>query len=419
MNRFINYSLQVVVLTLLLGCTKEQQNLFPETAAVRLNNAIDEIDNTLTDAPDGWLMQYFATSESPGYSLLVRFSVNGEVVVAAKNELLKSRYVEAKSGYDVIGDNGPVLSFNTYNNALHLFSNPVNPDGVGLAGDYEFIVSSYSDSLISLKGKKSGTEILMTRLSEGFGWEDYFAQLDKMDRDLFGDDPLYFISGRDTLLALNGDSHIISLQGRYASSSVELPLIITQNGLRFYKPFVTSSKSEVQWFTLNKEGTKLIADNNKGVYFAGVDLVSFIINNQATYVFDTTQMSNHFIAPLRELVVQMKDQYKGKRNIDFIALSYKPGLGSSFNFSTQPTITAANFKISLGSVAYSPDVITIEQKAGEFDHNGEIFYSSVGAIETMWKELNGSYMLNSSPSKNEIRFVDINYENRFFVVKKR
>jgi hypothetical protein len=419
MIRIIKYSLQVVVFAFLLGCINEQENLFPETAAVRLNNAMSEIDKTLTNAPNGWLMQYFATSESPGYSLLIRFSLNGEVVVAAKNELLKSTYVEAKSGYDVIGDNGPVLSFNTFNDVLHLFSNPVNPDGVGLAGDYEFIVSSYSDALIMLKGKKSDTEIRMSPLADGVVWEDYFTQLDKMDRDIFGDNLLYFISGRDTLLALNGTSHIVTIQGRYASSYADIPFVITQHGLRFYEPFVTSSKSEVQWFTLNSEGTKLIADNNTSTYFAGVDLVTYIINNQATYVFDTTQMSSHFITPLRELVNQMLVQYNGKRNIDYIALSYKSGLGSSFFFSTKPTTTAANFKINLSSVAYSTDVITLEQEVGVFDQNGALFYSSVGAIESMWNELNGSYKVSSTLSKNEITFKDVNNENRFFVVKKR
>jgi len=417
MVRITTYFILILSISMLAGCVKEQENLFDETAAVRLNNAIESIDSTLTNASNGWVMQYFATSESPGYTMLIKFSSNGEAVVAAKNQLVKGKYTEAKSIFDVIGDNGPVLTFNTFNDVLHIFSNPENPSGTGLEGDYEFVVNNYSDSLIQLKGKKRGTEIEMQRLSESNSWSDYFDELDKMDNQILGAGSLYFITGRDTFIVLNGSTHVFEFQNTTTNETTQIPFIITKKGLKFYAPYITSGNKNVQTFSLSDDG-KLYADNDKNTYFAGPKIGSYFVNSQSTYAFDTTRMSDHFKMPIRELHQQMKEHYNGKRNVDFIALSYKTGFGNSFYLATTPTVTTANFKIEL-TLDPNNDVITIAREKGIYDSNGELFYTNINAIEDIWSQLDGSYKLISGLSKKEVKFIDLNDESRYFVVMKR
>jgi hypothetical protein len=421
MNKMNKYPIYLfwVMLVFLAGCLKEQENLFSEPAAVRLNNAISGIDSSLTKASNGWIMQYFATSESPGYSVLVKFNATGEVVVAANNGLVKNRYTEAKSLYDVIGDNGPVITFNTYNDVLHLFSNPVNPDGTGLNGDYEFVVLDFSDSVMHLNGKKRGSDILMIKLPEGVSWVDYLDGLKNIDTEIFGPEPLYFISGSDTYLASNGDSHIFQMQPSGGGDATYIPFIVTSDGLKFYSAFTTGNGKKVQSFYLNADRTKIISREDINTFFTATDLNLYLENSVETFAFDTTRMSDHFKYPVRVLCQQMKERYGGKRNIDFIALSYEAGFGHSFFFSTKPTITVANFSIELIADDKLPNLITINKVDGVYDPNGALFISSVTAINEAWQVLAGSYQLTSTLSRNEIKFVDKNDPTRFFVVIKK
>jgi len=384
-----------------------------------MNQAIETIDSSLIQAPNGWVMQYFATSESPGYSMIVNFKSDCEAIVAAKNELVKNKYTEAGGLFDVIGDNGPVITFNTYNDLLHLFSNPVDPDGTGLGGDYEFVVIDHSDSLFHLKGKKTDSDILMKRVPEGMTWNDYFNRLDQMSDNIFGGEPFYLVSGNDTYMATKGTSTIFQLISYPSLDETEMPFIITIDGLRFYSVLTNSSNKQVQSFYLNQDGSKLISNEDPNTYFVGSDVNLFFEESQDLFAFDTTQMSDHFIKPIRLLCQEMKEKYLGKRNVDFLALSYSNEIGHSFNFSTKPTKTAANFGISVSKVSSSSDMVTISKKEGVYDSNGAIFISKVSSINNVWDELAGTYVLTSTLSKNKIKFVDQKDATRFFVVTKR
>jgi hypothetical protein len=403
----------------MVACNSSEDDKFEEPAAVRMNNALTQIKSTLVGSANGWVMYYYATSEASGYSLLVKFSASGEAVVAAKNEFFQGRYTEDKSLYAIIGDNGPVLTFNTFNQVLHLFSNPENPDGSGLEGDYEFVVLNYTDDEIILKGKKRGTVIAMQRVPEGESWPSYFEKLDKMENDLIGTEPLYLFSEKDTVIALTGLNHIFDFISLNENFPAQMPFIITQNGLRFYSPITMTNKKVVQSFTLSADGVKLVADTDKATYFAGPGILAYVMNSQSTFAFDTSLMSSHFKVPVQELYRQMKEKYSGKRNVDYLAISYKSGFGKSFYFSTTPTITEANYNLSLKSTSSNDKVVTIQRDKNVYDNNGALFYNVVPAIEDVWKELEGNYLLVSTLSKREIKFVDMNNESRFFVIKKK
>jgi hypothetical protein len=417
MRKLILYSLSTLFAILLLVGCKQDRDIFDEPPAIRLNKALSSIDSTLVNSSNGWLMQYFPTSESPGYSLLVKFLTNGEVVVAAKNGLLKDKYSEARSLYDVIGDNGPVITFHTFNNVLHLFSNPVNPSGAGLEGDYEFVVTNYSDSLLNLTGKKRGTAIEMRRLPQEMDWKNFFTLIDQMNMNILTDATLYLVSGRDTFQVSNGLSQVFELQKSNLSENIFVPFIVTLEGIKFYEPFEISSGIEVQNFELSPDGTKLVAVENNTVFFAGSSVLDYFVNNQSVFVFDTVQTSMHYNQYARQVYSQMAQAYNGRRNIDYMGLSFRPNFGNSFTFQTSPTTIVANYRLNY--IVVSANELTINRVEGEWDTNGGIFYENIPAIELFWRELDGKYNLSSTLSKNEIKFIDQENDNRFFVLKKR
>ena len=176
----------------LSSCLKEEVNIFTQSPAERLNLALKDDKTALLNASNGWVMQYFANPTSAGYNLLVKFNASGMAVFAAKNEFtLNKAYVTDSSLFQLVGDNGPVLTFNTYNKILHVFSNPIDPNetpeltGFGLEGDYEFVVTKVTADQITLKGKKHGSIIFLNKLQNNVSWLQYVQDLDAMDSLMF------------------------------------------------------------------------------------------------------------------------------------------------------------------------------------------------------------------------------------------
>lgn len=202
---------KIISLTLLLAagigftaCVNEEDDLFDKTAAERLNEASALYSSRLMAQPNGWAMQLYPTNdnEAPygsGYLVLCRFNKDHSVVVSMKNQFTDNVYRTDTSLWEVITDNGPVLSFNSHNDCLHAFTDPEdilwtgNPDepnnetGTGVGGDYEFIIVDAPEdaSYMMLKGKKRGTYNLFTPVEEGVEYESYLADVETFMKTMF------------------------------------------------------------------------------------------------------------------------------------------------------------------------------------------------------------------------------------------
>ena len=218
---------KIISLTLLLAagigftaCVNEEDDLFDKTAAERLNEASALYSSRLMAQPNGWAMQLYPTNdnEAPygsGYLVLCRFNKDHSVVVSMKNQFTDNVYRTDTSLWEVITDNGPVLSFNSHNDCLHAFTDPEdilwtgNPDepnnetGTGVGGDYEFIIVDAPEdaSYMMLKGKKRGTYNLFTPVEEGVEYESYLADVENFMKTMFPSSNPTF----DVLHTPNGD----------------------------------------------------------------------------------------------------------------------------------------------------------------------------------------------------------------------
>lgn len=409
MKNIIHKSLLVLSVLSLFSCVGEENDLFDKSSAERLNDAQSQYTQNLYNAPNGWLMQYFATKDSPGYNFVMKFDKSGAVTVAANNEYSKG-YKTEESLFEVITDNGPVLSFNSYNTLFHQFSNP-DPDGSGLLGDYEFIVMSMDNQSgkASLKGKKRGTSIEMYELPEGLSWESYLIKLDQMDRSIFGygDVPLKFISGTDISLAKNGKSHIFSFirDGEEEALPTNVSFIITENGLRFHAPFERGGKIS-QSFDLSPDQSKLISKEDQGVYFAGPDVGVFMAENASSWKMENETMSANLKSAYTTMEAGFKTAFAGKRNLEYVGFGLKsPGVRS---FMIKAASTApANY--------YLKEVLTengakIELLTSDFtmDTNAKNFYAKVPSIKTFIDLLNNTFSVSSS---KPLSIIDISYKS--------
>ena len=217
-------------------------------------------------------MQLYPTTEDKkyfgnGYLLLMDFNEDHSVKVGMRNVFSNNQYMEDTSSWEVITDNGPVLSFNTFNKCLHTFSDPedlaITPGqysndetGTGVGGDYEFIVVDAPEdgSHLMLKGKKRATYNLLTPLEDGVVFKDYIEDVQNFQQDMF---PLS--AANDNYLVL-GDSVMV-----VDSLSTGIPSIYPkgadQVAYQIFNPFLVTKRSGEYYirfrdaFTL-KDGTK-------------------------------------------------------------------------------------------------------------------------------------------------------------------
>ena len=174
---FVPLVLTAVVALAFTSCAGEEDDIFSASAAERLNESSAKYSARLEAQPNGWAMQYYPTyqDEYPygsGYLILMRFNPDFSVDVSMDNRFSNNTYATATSAWEVIKDNGPVLSFNSYNQCMHAFSDPEDipwtedsEQSEGCGGDYEFIIVDAPEdaSYMMLKGKKRNTCSLLLR----------------------------------------------------------------------------------------------------------------------------------------------------------------------------------------------------------------------------------------------------------------
>ena len=306
------------------ACSFEEANIFPESAAVRLENAKTEYNKVLCSATNGWAMEYFPTDTTRGFTFLVKFYSSGMIDLAAKDEFTNNLFKKDSSAFEMIADNGPVLSFNTYNPLFHIFSNPEDPkgltsklDGLGMMGDYEFIVLKADSNEIKLKGKKRGTYIILKRLPDSQSWTDYYAKIDAMNTLLFdkANNVLNFVFGLDTLSAYNGTTHQFKITERGGDPIVEgefHSFIVTPSGIRLHTPYTHNDKL-AQTFILNADNSALICLEVPEAKFVSPiiinNLSSYFNNSLLTWTFNPLLMSSKVKTDYDLLVQSCKTKF--------------------------------------------------------------------------------------------------------------
>jgi hypothetical protein len=420
------FTLAIWLVTFLISsCVMEQPDLFSGSPAERLNKALKNDTDSLQHAGNGWAMEYFATTGSAGYTLLVKFNASGQAIFAGKSELTGNLLVTDSCLYEMIGDNGPVLTFNSYNKVLHAFSNPVNPDGYGLEGDYEFVVLKTSSNQILLKGKKRGTIIVMNKIPVTVSWKQYFDNLDAMNTFLFtgSSNSLNLVSGNDTLVASYGATHKFRMTKPGEDPKIagtDVPFIVTDYGLRFQTTDTIKTNS-FQNFKLSDDKKRLVSTGNPEVYFTGPVLNKFLFSDLSLWKADESQMSNDFISAINVLSDALKVKYAGKRNFEYMAIANKAVYGNSFLI--RVTGVEAIFRVLFTPLSGTSDRVTISlplDNINQYDNNGKKFYTEVPEIKTTLTAFCGDYVVTSEFPLNvkTVKYSRVGNPLSYFTVNK-
>jgi len=417
----VNYIFVCLVILFAVSCAKEEKDIFSASPAERINQALKDDFAALTNAENGWAMEYFATVESPGYMLLVKFETSGKATIAAKSELTKNKEFETDTClFEIIADNGPVLTFNTYNKVLHRFSDPVDPDGYGLEGDYEFVIIRTTTDKIVLKGKKRGTVIVLNKIPNDVTWLQYIAGLDAMHLLLFSNDApnLTMKIGQTIYSFSNGNNHIFSIikEGAGLNMPVDAPFIVTPAGIRFQSAQEIENV-KFQTFELNEDKSSLVCKEDPSLKLTGTeDLAIYFTSNIKNWEFVSTGLSPNVKVIYDQIVQSCVTKY----NADDVKLTIRY-YTTRKSFELTLTYLAGQIKndgnLDLNLNTSGKNSITLNQK-GTGDNYGMSFYNDIAGFKEMSNLISAAFTLstNSMINPQEIKFVKKTDPNTWFTV---
>lgn len=323
----------------LTACSDNNNDIFDQNAAERLENYKQEYTDVLTADGGLWVMEYFSNEEEPGYLFVMRFNKNGSVDIAANHKWIDNTYKEETSLWRMIADNGPVLSFDSFNSLFHIFSDPanitgtdapkgendddINETGYGHNGDYEFQVMEVSEDgkVMRLLGKKRLFDIYLRRLDASTDVKAYMDAYKEVETNLFSKEvpnlllkdetgERYVVRGAST-----GVMSIYPEAGDAVDQVRTSSFIITTTGIRFLNPLVIENAAgeerTLEEFKFTGNYSLTLADNESIVLNAG----SFedIINlNHCNWKVDLKNLEGSIKESFNAFVDELKTLYNYK-----------------------------------------------------------------------------------------------------------
>jgi hypothetical protein len=344
-----NLYISIFAVFLLMGCVQEENDIFEDSPAERINKAVMAYQELLIKDERTWVMEYFTNTSGPGNIILMKFNASGAVNMSMQNAVSENKLLKDTSLYEMLSDYGPVLTFNTFNKVLHAFSNPENPDGYGLMGDYEFIITKTSGDTLYMKGKKYKSDILMYPLKNVVDENAYLQQINTLYNQIFTEESpqLTLVTGTNNYYLNGGYTGVMDIAR--GSFVLNAPFIMKENGIRFQNVIEVESL-KLQEFTLKPDKSAFVSVSNPAVMIMGPsDLSSFILNS----------------------VIEWKLNQGGGR------------LGTAINALNQQIITtyaATDLKISLRYFSTRRTfVLTINFMSGGFKTEGNIDLTTTSA----------------------------------------
>lgn len=347
----IIYSCLILATTLFVGCTPEQDEIFDESAAQRIESNIKGIVETLESSPNGWQMDLFTGTF--GTNVMVKFE-DGKVT--ASDYLVHDANEQSESLYSVIQNGGPVLTFNTFNEIFHAYSDPIAPgassgDNEGLGADFEFVVLSYSQDEIILRGLKHRRLCRLVRQPETIPWTETLDAYQTMHSNI--EAPMYEFYYNGELVpgtsSLSGNSLVSNRTEAITGDDVtegdateklvsfSRPIVPTMEGFRTETPFSYTSDDPnptIQHFKYDAESLRFVCTDE------GVDMYIVNVYPPANVAFANTTGSYYF-------------------NLDFsttppYANDMSSAFGQLFVIMQQTSFSQYGLNISSVSMGYNP-----------------------------------------------------------------
>lgn len=253
MKKTILYVLSALVA--LTGCSREEERLFDLPASERSQQAMENAENILTGASNGWHMVYFANPEKKTSAhVQLQFAKDGQVS-ATQAKSAKKIVRDTASVWGIVNDICPILTFNTYNNVMHTWADP-GTNGLGYEGDYEFLILEATPERVRLKGKKYGAYTVLYAMKEGEDIATLTTESETTLNDIFKSYNLLDYKDGETVYTIFNDEGILRFAKQGQLFEVEdpyTPVTGMPDGLHLMNT-MTGEKNTNRHFAFKEDG---------------------------------------------------------------------------------------------------------------------------------------------------------------------
>lgn len=365
-KHIINTSLMCATAAMLsTSCTFEQEDFFDESASLRITHLNEDIQSRLveqsTGENNGWVIQYFVAGtdelDFEGFNLFGRFYKDNKVTLASNHRYLRNgnanKYTEHTSHYEMLAEEGPVLSFNTWNDILTVFEDPVSPtsapgslvkDGVGMNGDHNLVLKSFNDDEIVFRGERHSALVRFVPCDRSF--EEYIAAVNEFKNSITSNTMNNFIvtNGTDTMYFAGLNKGLFGYYDRLNDplKRKTLSCVFTPNGFLLNRVDSLGAQT-FQEFTMAEDKQKLLSEDGE------TKVVSmwqdYIITNTTLWKFDTSVFSAEQTSLFEQINEEIK-KHNANWSLESIGMGKSSGGGAVnglvFTFYTNAAKTRTN-----------------------------------------------------------------------------
>ena len=381
------------------ACSRDEESLFDKPAALRAQEAVDNAYEVFTSQEAGWEMAYFPNLEASAYgvNMVLKFEKDGSVSVTAKNSTTGNKIMtDTASTWAVKIDYGPLLTFDTYNDVFHAWSDP-EPDGAGKLGDYEFLILKATPELVLLKGKKHSAYSVMRPMTTT-DVEAHYTACEELQNLLFSNSNVVVLEqeGKKTHLYSGSEGFFQDaafMEDLVLESTNYYPYCATADGIMMC--IGLGDKKDERFFKWEDNCLK----GEQGSVITNLDVVPYTDFFLKTLAGAWTIDMDSLNATTQSIVDQVNGQLKAiskkaKKNAD------TKGLELVYDAKTQKYVV--KFRYTLEStkeeapllffydVTFGENIIELSY-VEPFDEGAATLTSVITAIPDLLKSLNGVY----------------------------
>lgn len=442
------------------ACSHEEDDIFDQSAAERLNAVGSVYSERLTQSPGGWVMEYYPYSDNEdlvtgtGYLIMNRFHDNGAVFTAMKNKASYNTFWTDSSSWQIVTYMGPVLTYNSYNRCFGRFSDPNDIDlttargedesGKGFQGDYEFVMVDVPENAqhIMLKGVKRGVYQRLTRLPEGTDFEAYLDDISDFRKIHFVDNAQW-----ELLLNDNGQTYKMNYADRGCATVYpadkdstaygwHMPFMVThydgQYHLRFKDTVMVGNVQMEQEYAFNEEeevfhGVKN-AENVITPYPAGKFFVEMLDLAHRWKMSVATEKSDDNKQVLANMISELaagttKYEINGSSDKDrlfyFRKVDDQLQLSFTVKFRRNNRYLTAELLFLYSMETDDNGLLTLNYAEPRGD-GGKNIVESFPAVKTFLESFNGSYRVSGKETAfnlREVRLSSTTKENSWIILQ--
>lgn len=450
MKKLIYLSIALLTASAFCSCNNEEEDIFGQSAAERLEAAKAEYSEVLTANGGKWLMEYFANTNEQGYAFVVTFNANGAVTVSGNNEWIKG-FKSDTSLWDIVLDYGPVLTFNTYNKVLHVMSDPadiiggpvndltgseINETGTGHGGDYEFILmgkTETSGNALRLKGKKRGYTTWITPLAADADDQAILADYAGASAKMFNSkiSPFYMTheNGERFVMTTDGKGKFSFYPeaGDAITQTLTYNAIMTPNGMRFMQPIeilrANGETIEIEEFELDDK-MQLVGEYNGQSYYMNAGVPAEIFTRVALS-WSAAKKEGNYGGEVATIMQNMADEalnaFKPKK-VEVKGFEFSYDANKKMYVLSLNMTQISNVKFYGQEVANEDGTVSFSFATDEnvdYSSNGKNVFNKVASVKTLMDYLtNTTFVLSVESAMNpkDIKFTNAANADDFFTV---